>query len=446
MERLIPVVNRLQEVFQRVGVSSPIDLPQITVVGAQSSGKSSVLEAICGLHFLPRGSGIVTRRPTVVQLHRLKKRDDEDKKGVKGDGKKGRMWIEFSHLPGKKFMDLTKVREEIQEETNRSAGTNKKIKPQPIILKVYSEDVVDLTVVDLPGITRVPVGDQPDDIERLVRALIVSFIEKPNSIILAVHPANADLATSDALQLARNVDPDGLRTLGVITKIDLMDEGTNALDMLQGKVFPLRKGYVGVVNRSQADIDEDVSSEHAREAEISFFRKTPVYAPYADQMGSAYLANTLSTMLMAHIRDCLPGIRTKLGKQLADAKEQLKVLGPIISGSEKAGAELLNSLTRYAAEFSNAIDGRPQSRIATSELYGGARINYIFHDVFGERLAAMDPFEDLSTEDVRTAIRNATGHRTPLFVPEAAFELLVKRQVAQFQRQPWGVWILFMMI
>jgi dynamin 1-like protein len=85
---------------------------------------------------------------------------------------------------------------------------------------------VNLTLVDLPGITKVPVGDQPENIEQQTYDLIASFITNPNSLILAVTPATTDLATSEALKISRDVDPDGRRTLAVITKLDLMDAGT----------------------------------------------------------------------------------------------------------------------------------------------------------------------------------------------------------------------------
>lgn len=79
-----------------------------------------------------------------------------------------------------------------------------------------------LTLVDLPGLTKVPVGDQPRDIERQIKDMLVKYISKPNAIILAVTAANTDLANSDGLKLARDVDPDGTRTIGVLTKVDLM--------------------------------------------------------------------------------------------------------------------------------------------------------------------------------------------------------------------------------
>lgn len=430
MEKLIPVVNKLQDIFQRCGLANPIDLPQIVVVGAQSSGKSSVLEAIVGFDFLPRGSGVVTRRPTLIQLHKLSA-DGSQKSGKQA--RKQEMWAEFLHCPGQKFRDVSHIQREILSETERVAGKNKRLAPSALVFKVFSTEVVDLTLVDLPGLTRVPVGDQPVDIEKLVRSMIYSYIEKPNSVILAVHPANTDLATSDALQMARKVDPDGVRTLGVITKLDLMDAGTNALEILQGRVIPLRRGYVGVVNRSQAALDGRSTVAESHAAERDFFKSHPIYAPHASKMGSPYLASLLSGMLMEHIRNVLPHIRKKLSSHLGDVRAQLSDLGPVLgSDGDDASASLLHVLTRYAAEFAATIDGRPAAPLATSELAGGARISYIFHERFGRTLAAMDPFEGLGTDEIRTALRNATGHRTPLFIPESAFELLVKRQIVRF--------------
>ena len=102
------------------------------------------------------------------------------------------------------------------------------ISKKPISLKVYSPHVLNLTLVDLPGLTKVPIGDQPSDIEDQVREMILDYIRPSNTIILAVTPANQDLANSDALKLARHVDKEGDRTIGVITKLDLMDPGTDA--------------------------------------------------------------------------------------------------------------------------------------------------------------------------------------------------------------------------
>ncbi|XP_030219301.1 dynamin-3 [Gadus morhua] len=225
MEDLIPLVNKLQDAFSSIDQSCNLDLPQIAVVGGQSAGKSSVLENFVGRDFLPRGSGIVTRRPLVLQL-------------ISANAE----WAEFLHCKGKKFTDFDEVRQEIEAETDRVTGANRGISPVPINLRVYSPHVLNLTLIDLPGITKVPVGDQPVDIEQQIRDMIMQFITRESCLVLAVTPANTDLANSDALKLAKEVDPQGQRTIGVITKLDLMDEGTDARDILENKLLPLRRG------------------------------------------------------------------------------------------------------------------------------------------------------------------------------------------------------------
>lgn len=105
---------------------------------------------------------------------------------------------QFSHTK-EIFEDFSAIRREIELETEKVAGKNKGICPQPIQLKIFSPNVIDLTLVDLPGITKVPVGEQPPDIDVKIRELILSYIRKPNCIILAAHAANTDIANSDAI-------------------------------------------------------------------------------------------------------------------------------------------------------------------------------------------------------------------------------------------------------
>jgi len=314
MEKLIPMVNQLQDACTQSGLSAIIDLPQIAVVGAQSAGKSSVLENFVGRDFLPRGSGIVTRRPLILQLVNSKHGE----------------WGEFLHQRGKKYNDFDQIRHEIEAETDRMTGNNKGISNVPINLRVYSPKVLNLTLVDLPGMTKVPVGDQPATIERDIREMLLTFISKENCLILAVSPANTDLANSDALQIAKSVDPQGLRTMGVITKLDLMDQGTDAKAILENRLLPLRRGYVGVVNRSQRDIDGKKDISTALRAERQFFITHPSYRHMVDRMGTAYLQKKLNEQLTNHIRDRLPQFRDDLSKQLAGMKKMslsLKITG-----------------------------------------------------------------------------------------------------------------------
>lgn len=203
-------------------------------------------------------------------------------------------WGEFLHIPGQKFFDFNKIREEIVRETDAKTGRNLGISPQPIGLRIFSPNVLTLTLVDLPGLTKVPVGDQPKDIERQIKDMVVKQISKTNSIILAVTAANTDLANSDGLKLAREVDPEGQRTIGVLTKIDLMDEGTDVVDILAGRVIPLRLGYVPVVNRGQRDIDNRKLISSALEHEKQFFENHRAYRNKHAYCGTPYLARKLN--------------------------------------------------------------------------------------------------------------------------------------------------------
>ncbi|XP_040201708.1 dynamin-1-like protein isoform X8 [Rana temporaria] len=425
MEALIPVINKLQDVFNTVG-SDVIQLPQIVVVGTQSSGKSSVLESLVGRDLLPRGTGVVTRRPLILQLVHVSP-DDRRKTSGEDNGVDADEWGKFLHTKNKVYSDFDEIRQEIENETERISGNNKGISPEPIHLKIFSPHVVNLTLVDLPGLTKVPVGDQPKDIEVQIRELIFRYIGNPNSIILAVTAANTDMATSEALKIARECDPDGRRTLAVITKLDLMDAGTDAMDVLLGRVIPVKLGIIGVVNRSQLDINNKKIVADSIRDEYAFLQKK--YPSLANRNGTKYLARTLNRLLMHHIRDCLPELKTRINVLAAQYQSLLNSYGEPV---EDKSSTLLQLITKFATEYCNTIEGTAKY-IETSELCGGARICYIFHETFGRTLESVDPLGGLTTIDILTAIRNATGPRPALFVPEVSFELLVKRQVKRLE-------------
>nr|CAB3239213.1 dynamin-1 [Phallusia mammillata] len=417
MEALIPLVNKLQDAFAHTGASLNIDLPQIAVVGGQSAGKSSVLENFVGKDFLPRGSGIVTRRPLVLQL--MTSRAGE--------------WGEFLHCKGKKFTDFNEIRKEIEEETDRMTGSNKGISSIPINLRVYSPHVLNLTLVDLPGMTKVPVGDQPADIEAQIKDMIAQFVSKDNCLILAVSPANSDLANSDALKIAKEFDPQGMRTIGVITKIDLMDEGTDARAILENKLLPLRRGYIGVVNRSQKDIDGNKDIKAALSAERRFFLSHNSYRHMAEKLGTPYLQKVLNQQLTNHIKDTLPSLQSKLQKQMIDMEkdvEEYKNYQP--DDPARKTKAMLQMFQAFNSAFEQLIEGSGSS-VDTSELSGGAKINRIFHERFPYELVKMDLDEQTLRKEISVTIQNIHGIRTGLFTPDQAFEEIVKSQIKKLK-------------
>ncbi|KAF8057938.1 DRP3A [Scenedesmus sp. PABB004] len=409
-DSLIPVINKLQDIFSQVTVELKLGLPQVAVVGSQSSGKSSVLEAL--LIKTPAGGG-----------------------GAPGGAAGGAgqcEWGEFLHAPGKIFYDFDRIRAEIQHETERVSGGNKNISDKPIRLKIFSPHVLTMTLIDLPGITKVPVGDQPSNIEQRVREMVLQYIREPSCIILAVSAANTDLANSDALQMAQLVDAEGARTIGVLTKLDIMDRGTSAAPALRNQVVPLRLGYTGIVNRSQADINANKSMADARSAEAAWFDAHSEYAEVAGQCGVGNLARRINVILGNHIRVMLPTLRRQISEALEAKAAELRGYGQALDlESESArGAALLQMLCGYAERFGALLQGHSED-MPLSELMGGARIRHIFQEVFGRQLRTLDPFRELGDEDVRTAIKNSSGVAGTLLIPQEPFELLVRRSIGR---------------
>ncbi|KIL68553.1 hypothetical protein M378DRAFT_158362 [Amanita muscaria Koide BX008] len=434
---IVNVVNKLQDVFATVGSSgSQIDLPQICVLGSQSSGKSSVLENIVGRDFLPRGTGIVTRRPLVLQLiyrpaggssgPQMNGADKAADKSANPDE-----WGEFLHVPGQKFYDFNKIRDEIVRDTEAKTGKNAGISPLPINLRVYSPNVLTLTLVDLPGLTKVPVGDQPRDIEKQIRDMLMKYISKPSCIILAVTAANVDLANSEGLKLAREVDPEGSRTIGVLTKIDLMDVGTDVVDILAGRIIPLRLGYVPVVNRGQRDIESNKSISIALEAEKEFFENHPSYKGKAQFCGTPFLARKLNMILMHHIRATIPDIKARITQQQQKFNAELQSLGGL-EADASSGNIVLSVITEFTSEFRTTIDGNAND-LNINELSGGARISFVFHELFNNGIRSIDPFDQVKDGDIRTILYNSSGSTPALFVGTAAFEVIVKQQIKRLE-------------
>ncbi|CAL9211337.1 unnamed protein product [Musa hybrid cultivar] len=415
MESLIGLVNRIQRACTVLGDHGGEGslweaLPSVAVVGGQSSGKSSVLESIVGRDFLPRGSGIVTRRPLVLQLHKMES---------------GSEYAEFLHAPRRKYTDFAGVRKEIADETDRITGKSKQISNVPIHLSIYSPHVVNLTLIDLPGLTKVAVEGQPESIVTDIEDMVRSYVEKPNCIILAISPANQDIATSDAIKLAREVDPSGERTFGVVTKLDLMDKGTNALDVLEGRSYRLQHPWVGIVNRSQADINKNVDMIAARRKEQEYFANSPDYGHLAHKMGSEYLAKLLSKHLESAIRARIPSIVALINKTIDELEAELDRLGRPIGAD--GGAQLYTILEMCRAFdriFKEHLDGgRP----------GGDRIYGVFDNQLPAALKKLPFDRHLSLHNVRKVISEADGYQPHLIAPEQGYRRLIDSSLGYFK-------------
>ncbi|ROI16086.1 Interferon-induced GTP-binding protein Mx, partial [Anabarilius grahami] len=322
IESVRPLIELIDS-LRFIGIDKDIDLPSIAVVGDQSSGKSSVLEALSGVA-LPRGSGIVTRCPLELKLRKPKTGP----------------WSATISYSGHKetFYDPLKVDNFVRKAQNELAGNTVGICDELITLEISSPDVCDLTLIDLPGITRVPVHDQPDDIGDQIKNLILKYITKSETIILVVVPCNVDIATTEALRMAQDVDPEGYRTLAILTKPDLIDRGAeiDVLNIVQGKVIPLSKGYIIVRCRGQSDINNKIPLGEAMEMEKTFFRNHRYFRRIrkavcwkhlrGDRLSlppGAAAAETARGGVSA-VAGVPPGLRGAMGKSLPYLTEQIQ--------------------------------------------------------------------------------------------------------------------------
>eukprot|EP00882_Tetradesmus_deserticola_P003727 GHRQ01003942.1.p1 GENE.GHRQ01003942.1~~GHRQ01003942.1.p1 ORF type:complete len:478 (+),score=208.07 GHRQ01003942.1:111-1544(+) len=412
MERVVGLVNKLQQICTQLGDTAGnsilVDkLSSIVVVGGQSSGKSSVLEAVVGRDFLPRGTGIVTRRPLVLNL-------------VHVDDEKAAEYGEFMHRQGQKFFDFDKIRQEIEDETERllrNQPGHKAVSPVPIYLTVYSPLVPNLTLVDMPGLTKVPIDGQPLSIVQDLEEMCRQYIKGDNAIVLAVTPANADLATSDALRIAREVDPTGDRTIGVLTKVDIMDKGTDCREILLGKSLRLKHGWVAVVNRGQADINKKMTMVDARGKEQEFFKGMDQYRDL-ENTGTDYLSKKLSTHLINEITRKLPEIQGYIDKTIHDYQSQLKALGHDVTGNRGKMLHLILTICQKVEKaFNKIVDGGEG---------GGERVLEVFDVKLKEAIHKL-PFDKILTlKNVRNTINEADGYQPHIIAPEAGYRRLIE--------------------
>lgn len=422
MDTLIHTINKLQDVFSVIGYHS-INLPQIVVVGTQTSGKSSVLESLVGKSFLPRGTGIVTRAPLVLQMIRYNNVDREEMVR-KTDNKTATEWAIFLDKPDEIFIDFDVVRDEIERKTNQMAGHNKGITHEQIVLKLYTR-LYDLTFVDLPGMTMTTVmGDQPQNIDRRIPEIILRYVKQPNSIILAIVSATAGPSTSDSWKIARKMDPNGTRTIVVVTKLDLVDKNTfqEIVNYLSGYKNPLKLGVIGVINRSQEDINRKKSIKETLRTEREFLKAN--YPENYKRHGSRALASNLQRILINHIKETYPVLK----KQLYDLRSRLINELRVFETPVSKVSFVLELLKDMSGSYCETIRG-DRKNISEQEMTGGAKIeNLVQHDYLAE-LENINPLNDLSDDKIATILKNMSATDTSLFINEKTLHKLISRQI-----------------
>ncbi|KIH68601.1 dynamin family protein [Ancylostoma duodenale] len=273
-------------------------------------------------------------------------------------------WAMFEHTGRKIFTDFAEVRKEIEAETDRLTGTNKGISPVPIILRIYSKNVVNLSLVDLPGITKIPVGDQPANIEEQIREMLLSYISNPSSIILAVTPANQDFATSEPIKMAREVDPEGTDFISYASSYTWSSKKVSVLPMIYVYFLPLL----------QAIIDNKPICDAVKDEQSFLHRKYPTLA---SRNGTPYLAKKLNLLLMHHIRNCLPALKARVSIMHAQCQADLQAFGEPVVANQVAielayintrHPEFVGEANRTLVNAEEAISDRSRARQRTASM------------------------------------------------------------------------------
>lgn len=416
-EKVRPCIDLIDS-LRALGVEQDLALPAIAVIGDQSSGKSSVLEALSGVA-LPRGSGIVTRCPLVLKLKKLNQ----------GEEWKGKVTYDDIEV---ELSDPSEVEEAINTGQNHIAGVGLGISDKLISLDVSSPHVPDLTLIDLPGITRVAVGNQPADIGRQIKRLITNYIQKQETINLVVVPSNVDIATTEALSMAQEVDPDGDRTIGILTKPDLVDRGTEdkVVDVVRNLVCHLKKGYMIVKCRGQQDIQEQLSLAEALQKEQVFFKEHPQFRALLEDGKATVpcLAERLTMELISHICKSLPLLENQIKESHQSTSEELQKYGADIPEDENEKTLfLIEKINAFNQDITAIVEGEEIVREKECRLFTKLRKEFFLWSEEIER--NFQKGSDALYKEVYTFEMQYRGRELPGFVNYKTFENIIRRQI-----------------
>lgn len=368
-----------------------VDLPKLVVVGTQSSGKSSLLNSLIGMDILPVGKSMTTRTPLHLELIQ-----STMESRVEFGSYNNYQWQVDKKIPinypvlSPEQRDA--IRNEIEIQTNIKAGQGLNISSNPIYTKIYASGIPNLSLIDLPGLTSIAITDrgQPKDIKEQIINLVGSYIQPSNTIILAIIAARPDIEADMAMEIVKRADPKGDRTIGVLTKLDLMNEDADVGIYLENNLsndLKLKYGYFGIRNRSNnlQTIQEAIAAEKA------YFQGHIVYRQdkFRPRLGIPTLSGSLSNILIYNIKLCLPTVLANINKKLEDTNNELSVLGTSIPQDKELRLTILNGLlTQYVKGFSSAIDQRGSTRQT------GRRLKECFEG-YRKNIEEMNPFMEL---------------------------------------------------
>ncbi len=445
-DQLIQIADCVRDIFKNTDMLDP---PTLCVVGSQSSGKSITLNSLTGIDILPNGKSIVTRTPIHLRLIHTK-----DSKIIyvdffdSTDSQKliSSFQIDALTTPNEQ---LVPIRDEIIRLTELRAGKSKNVVDIPIDIKIRSPDIPNLSIIDLPGLTNIALTDegQPENIKENIEQMLIKYIKNPRTIILAIVPATIDVESDMGLGLIKKYDPEFKRTIGVITKVDLLKD-SNVEPYLNANIsrnLRLGYGYWAVRNRSSEEI-KTMSVKDGNSLEQKFFNETEIYKNCISKTGSKNLGNRLSEILLAHLRECLPTVMEEIKNEDRSIEIQLDEIGRDYPVTESAKRSTLNILLHeFQRDYDDAINSRGCG------YNSGARIADSFKK-FNTLMDKLDPFSISLFSDtiINNLIRDYNGiHMPDMMISTGVIEKCFQRmdindkkiQPLQIIRDPFTVCI-----
>ncbi|KAK3292818.1 P-loop containing nucleoside triphosphate hydrolase protein [Chaetomium fimeti] len=343
-----------------LGLGKYVDLPQLIVVGDQSAGKSSVLEAISRVRF-PIKDGVCTRFATELALRQSPQTKIEVR--IQNDG------FDTFNRSGFDKDDMPRIIEEAKQHmgiTGDSTGFSEDV----LRIEIAGPDVPQLTLVDLPGFFHNETENQGIGGVEIVNRLANKYMSQENSIILAVISAQNELAAQKVLGEAKKHDPGRDRTLGILTKPDKVDEESNNeqmyLRLAQNEEASHKLTLGWHVLRNRAPKEADSTDAERDEEEKDFFQGGVWSVVSCQDRGIETLREKLSQVLLSHIQRKLPGLIANIEEHIKTRQTRLKALGDQRSSADDIKKYLINISNRFQRVARDAIHGN-----YTDDFFGG---------------------------------------------------------------------------
>jgi GTP-binding protein EngB required for normal cell division len=355
---LLDIVDNLRS----HGISRYIDLPEIIVCGEQSSGKSSVLEAVSGVRF-PSKDNLCTRFATELILRRgpvvpIKIRIVPGSQEERSESELKRL-LDFHVSVSAEDLQLGEIIESAKDAMGINDST-KVFSSDILRLELSGPEQPHLTLVDLPGLFQAGSRSQSDADSETVKSLVLSYMKSPRSIILAVVSAKNDFNNQSITKYSRQIDPKGIRTLGLITKPDTLDEGSDTerfyIELAQNKDVKFQLGWHVLRNRDYAT--RDSSAQDRNNVEAQFFASGAWISLPSAQVGVNSLNPRLSKILKNHILVQLPDVLVQIQDGIQDCTNILDTLGASRATTQEQRRYLLQVSQSFNTLIRAAIDGQ----------------------------------------------------------------------------------------